>query len=414
MARSTTVITRRPSVLLLLTLMASIRPGWALDSFDIFPRGSEACPSSYARCSSTKLPNDFCCPSDSTCISLDEASSAICCPAGKDCDYISPIVCDVQQQDTSLYPESQIKTTRLDDSLPKCGDACCPFGYSCQGNNTCSLNKKTSTTATITGSSSSTLPTSLSTTATSARDPPTTITPVPSPSSEKSNNSTTFADLETSCPSFPGEAIAAGFFPGAIFGAIAALLISLCFRRRARKNEPEMQEGKSGPHWSQRSSAGAPLSISNPIPQDDTSYRTDFLRSPPRARRSSIGGRSTRSVLHRTGSRVRSLFSGYPRHDPRLDKDVPAVPMPPAPVTPPRQRQPSTESIKVYSPPGEFSHSRTVLVPEPYPSSLSRPGTRFSDLMQVVGFPHDGKGKLPYATGEKARQNPFRDPGHLI
>ncbi|OQD66771.1 hypothetical protein PENPOL_c004G06064 [Penicillium polonicum] len=431
----------RPSVLLLFTLMASIRPGQAYNSFDLLSRRSDSCPSSYTRCGSTELPNDFCCPSGSTCISLDQGSSSICCPAGKNCDYISPITCDIQQQNVTAYPESSVKTTRLDDSLPKCGDACCPFGYTCRGDNTCSLDQKASTTATTSVSSSSTDTTSssspslsantasssvspsstntASTTATSSTTPQATITPVPSPSSEKSANTTTCAEISHSCPSFPAGAIAAGFFPGAVFGAVAALLISFCFRR-TRKDECEIQEGKSGPNWSQRSSSGAILCISNPIPQDDTSYRTDFLRSPPRAKRSSIGGRSTRTMIHRTGSRVRSLFSGYPRQNPRLDKDVPPIPMPnpmaPAPVaapfTPPRQRQPSTESIKVYSPPEpSFSQSRNFLGPEPYPGDAARPDTLFNDLMRVVGTPHDGQRKAPYPTNDDSRENPFRDPG---
>ncbi|KAI3152090.1 hypothetical protein CBS147325_1893 [Penicillium roqueforti] len=437
----------RPSVLLLFTLMASIQPGLAYSSFDLLSRSSDACPSSFSRCGGTKLPNDFCCPSDSTCISLDQGSSSICCPAGKDCDYISPITCDIQLQNVTIYPESVIKTTRLGDSLPKCGDACCPFGYTCQGDNTCSLNQKTSTTATealssssITTTSSSVssssantdsssttattstisqatitpVPSPSSTTGTTSTIPQETITPVPSPSSEKSTNSTTCSALSTSCPSFPAGALAAGFFPGAVLGAVAALLITFCFRR-ARKDECEIQEGKNGPNWSQRSSSGARLCISNPIPQDDTSYRTDFLRCPPRAKRSSIGGRSTRTVIHRTGSRVRSLFSGYPRQTARLDKDVPPIPMPnpmhPAPFTPPRQRQPSTESITVYSPPESWlSQSRTLLGPSPYPGDTARPDTLFSDLMRVVGSPHDGKGKPPYPTNDNSRENPFRDP----
>ncbi|KAJ5130243.1 uncharacterized protein N7515_006282 [Penicillium bovifimosum] len=411
MARSTAGTSGRPSILLLLTLVASIRPGQAFDSIGLLPR-SDTCPSTYTRCSSTKLPNDFCCPSGSTCISLDEASSAICCPAGEVCDYITPITCDIQRQNATLYPESAIKTLRLSDSLPKCGDACCPFGYSCQGGNTCALIEKASTTSTATGSGSSTSTTSPSTTTTGGSTTPlTTITPVSSSSSEKSTLPTASAGhLATSCPSFPGGAVAAGFFPGAVFGAVAALLISLCLRRRARKNETEIQEGRSRPHWSQRSSSGTLLGISNPIPQDDTSYRTDFLRSPPRARRSSMGGRSTRSMIHRTGTRVRSLFSGYPRQDPRLDGDIPPVPMPPDPITPPRQRQQSTESIKVYSPPGVYSQSRNALGPEPYPRTAARPETTFSDLMNVAGIPQGRKG-APYPTGEEFRENPFRDPG---
>ncbi|KAJ5550782.1 hypothetical protein N7461_005480 [Penicillium sp. DV-2018c] len=406
MARSTARTSGRPSILLLLALMASIGPGRAFDTISLLPRGSDICPSSYTRCSNTKLPNNFCCPPDSTCISLDEASSAICCPAGQDCDYISPIICDIQQQNATLYAQSAIKTTRLNDTLPKCGDACCPFGYTCQGK-TCVRTKKASTTSTA----SSTSTTSPTTTRTGATTPLTTITPVSS-SSERCTIPTASANLTTSCPSFPAGAVATGFFPGAVFGTIAALLISLCLGRR-RKNGPEIQEGKPRPHWSQRSSSGTVINISNPIPQEDTSYRTDFLRSPQKAKRSSIGGRSTRSMIRSTGTRVRSLFSGYPRHDTRLYGDVPPVPMPmpPDPFTPPRQRQLSTESIKVYSPPGVFSQSRSALRPEPYPRSMARPETTFSDLMNVAGLPPGRKGAVPYSTSEESRENPFRDPG---
>jgi hypothetical protein len=93
-----------------------------------------------------------------------------------------------------------------------------------------------------------------------------------------------------------------------------------------------------------------------------------------------------------------------------MDEDVPPVPMP-APFTPPRQRQPSTESIKVYSPPGVIPRSGGggFLGPEPYPSTIARPDTTFTDLMNVG---HSSDGRPPYPTQEDSKQNPFRDPGH--
>lgn len=69
------------------------------------------------------------------------------------------------------------------------------------------------------------------------------------------------------------------------------------------------------------------------------------------------------------------------------------------PVTPPRQHQPSMESIKVYSPPGAFSQSRKFLGPEPYPGTISRPDTTFTDLVQAVGF-NDSKGNPSYKLTE--------------
>lgn len=136
------------------------------------------------------------------------------------------------------------------------------------------------------------------------------------------------------------------------------------------------QAGKGGPSWS----------ISSPIATEDNSYRTDFLLRTSKDKHTSVG------------SRVRSLFSNAP---PKIDKDVPPLPQTnvesltrPEPVTPPRQREPSTESIKVYSPPGAFMQSRRFLGPEPYPSRIARPSTTFSDLVQAVGFNEPKSGQV--------------------
>ncbi|KAJ5175017.1 uncharacterized protein N7482_000894 [Penicillium canariense] len=393
MAKSTVgVIARRSSMFFLLNLMASLQPSHAstFDPLDLLPRGSSSCPSSYDTCGGS-LPDTFCCPSSSICIGLDDASSAICCPSGASCDYISPIVCDVQEQNATAHPKNSVKTTKLDSSLPTCGDACCPFGYTCQGNSTCALNQKTSSTASSTSQASSTS-TSTATDTTGA-----TFTPVASPSSSASQDNSTTA--LASCPSFPSKAVVAGFFPGALFGAIFAVLIATCLRRRSHKKDLQNHDPKAGLHWSQRSSSGAVMGISSPIASEDNSYRTDFLLRPSSSRRTSTGGRS---MLHRTGSRVKSLFSGQPR----MDKDVPPVPDVHVqyPVTPPGQRQASTESIKVYSPPGAFSQSRKFLGPEPYPGTISRPDTTFTDLVQAVGF-NDAKGNPSY----KVRESPDKE-----
>lgn len=122
-------------------------------------------------------------------------------------------------------------------------------------------------------------------------------------------------------------------------------------------------------------------------------------------KRSSLGGRSTRSRMHRTGSRVRSLF----HNNARLDKDIPPVPITVNPVTPPRQREPSTESIKVYSPPGAFSQPRNFLGPGLYPPTAARPDTTFTDLIQGHGF-RGPQGEPSYRIREHSKENPFRDP----
>ncbi|KAJ5090936.1 hypothetical protein N7532_009620 [Penicillium argentinense] len=360
------IVPRRP-FLLLTMFMTVLRTSHALDALDLFDRSSDSCPQSYDQCGGD-LPSNFCCPSSSTCV-IANSTTAICCPSGSTCDYISPIDCDIQQQNATAHPKSTVKTTRLDGKLSSCGDSCCPFGYSCGGDRMCIMDKhSTNTTSASTSTGTGTIGA--------------TFTPFSSSTADPGNTS--------ACPSFPSKAVVAGFFPGAIFGAVLALLIGTCIRRRTHK-KMQKEDPKFVPHWSHRTSTGAVMGISSPMASEDASYRTDFLLRPSSANRSSVGARSARSRVSRTGSRVRSLFNAGPK----LDMVVPPVPKVPNPVTPPRQRQPSTESIKVYSPPGAFSQSRKFLGPEPYPSTIARPDTTFTDLMQVVGF-NDTKGNPTY------------------
>lgn len=375
MAGSTVGIVPKQLFLLLLILLIILQTshGHALDIPELFARSTDTCSNSYNQCG-TSFPNNFWCPTSSTCIGTSDNTTAICCPSGQSCDYISPIDCDIQQQNATTYPKSTVKTTKLDSKLKSCGDSCCPVGYSCVSDKVCVAEKSTTTASpsTSTGSTGAT------------------FTIVPSPSAS------------TNCDSFPPKAIIAGFFPGAIFGAVLALLITTCLRRRAHKKS-QPQDQKFIPHWSQRTSSGAVMGISSPMASEDASYRTDFLLRP--SARNSVGGRSTRSRLTRTGSRVRSLFNPATNPRPDKEKDVPPLPsLPnpvPAPVTPPQQRQPSTESIKIYSPPGAFAQSRKFLGPEPYPSTVARPDTTFSDLMKNVGFSSDGKGNPTFKVSEE-------------
>ncbi|BCR83945.1 uncharacterized protein ACHE_11347A [Aspergillus chevalieri] len=141
--------------------------------------------------------------------------------------------------------------------------------------------------------------------------------------------------------------------------------------------------------------------------------RTDFLacQSPDTnnnhansgiLRRASEG---TRSRLHRTGSRVKSFLST--RHDPTLDSDIPVVPPLPVHVHDPHAqstpRPASTESIRVYTPPGVFQ-TRGFLKPDPYPGAAAwrvnaRPDTTFTEMIDHVGF-RDKKGQPCYRVRE--------------
>lgn len=81
---------------------------------------------------------------------------------------------------------------------------------------------------------------------------------------------------------------------------------------------------------------------------------------------------------------------------------MPTMPQKPDPITPPRQREVSSESIKVYSPHAAFPQSKRFLGPEPYPSRIARPSTTFGDLMQAVGF-ENGKNEHGYKVREPAK-----------
>jgi hypothetical protein len=85
------------------------------------------------------LPDDFCCSSSDTCMPLSSDTTVVCCPKGMDCNVIRTIPCDIQQLNVTAFPQNDIFTTRLGDTLPTCGDACCPFGYRCNGDNDCEL-----------------------------------------------------------------------------------------------------------------------------------------------------------------------------------------------------------------------------------------------------------------------------------
>ncbi|KAJ5092943.1 hypothetical protein N7456_008804 [Penicillium angulare] len=399
MAMSTMGIINRGSTLLLLTLLSLMRIGHA-SGIEIFTR-SDSCPSSYNSCG-TDVPSDFCCSSSTSCLVVEDATTIICCPSGSSCESINPITCDIQQQNSTAHPTAAIMTTLLDESLPKCGDSCCPFGYSCS-DGYCYLNKNETAASTSTSSSSASSSTSSSSststktnTASSTTSSPsstssatgTNVTPIPSSVSESTESTLAPSAKSTTSSEYPSKAIAVGFFPGVLFGAILALLISTCLRHRTEKKRAaaldpkDPKDPKGGRTWS----------ISSPIASEDASYRTDFLL---RDKYASMGSRSMRSMLNRSGTRVRSLFSNGP---PQLNKDVPPLPTQNAselptepeptadPVTPPRQRAPSTESIKVFSPPGAFAQSRRFLGPEPYPSRIARPSTTFEDLVQAVGF----------------------------
>ncbi|KAL4928284.1 uncharacterized protein BDV17DRAFT_264637 [Aspergillus undulatus] len=401
-------------LLMILTANASAKHGF------LHPKRADTCSKSSQKCSGAGLPDNFCCSSGSTCIGIDNGSSVICCPDGQDCTYIQPITCDVTKQDVSLHPDNVIKTTRLGDDLPACGKACCPFGYTCQGSfcamdepaasTPTSASTQSTTTSTFTSSSESSEATESSTMSTTdssetfiessesasststadetdsplsiADDLSTVTVTESSTSSSPTATSSQFSvadnnlsSCESPCPAFPTNAVLAGFFPGAVFGAVAALLVIVCIRRRQRNNIPA---GEKVAQNTFRNSTGTLIGISDPIPSDESSFRTDFLLTKRHS--------DSRSVLSRSRSRVKSLFSTTPKLNPTPAPapaaDIPAVPPVPAvfglPETPrpQRQRQPSSESIRIYTPPGVFVNPG----PSPY-SEAQRPNTTLTEIL---------------------------------
>ena len=387
-------ICRRPErmarTLLAILAVLSAR---ALSLPDLLRRDDANCPSSYKSCGSS-FPSDFCCPSSTYCFGSDHFRTFVCCPNGSTCGTIEPITCNIQAQNATAAPKSNVKTTRLDDELPRCGDKCCPFGYSCQDGNKCSMDEPPSKTVstssasdedeTSTSSSPPTTTFKTATSSTSSTDETTSMSSIsivteslPSATSELTNTPPNITSLTQKCPEFPAKAITAGFFPGLVSGALAAAIVALCIRHRHRQQRDEFTEKKK---HRRKSSAGTMIAISDPIPIDDqTSFRTDFL-----LRRGS--GRypqsmQPKSMLRRTGTRVKSLFSSNKSNHGDNASEVP--PVPPIAITSPQQqhrttyRPPSMESIRVYSPGGQFLNPG---------NQEDRPSTTFSEMMERAGF----------------------------
>lgn len=338
---------------------------------------SITCPKSYNQCKGSL--DTFCCPSSAKCIGLDDSSSVICCPKGENCAFIQTISCDVQQQNSTLHPKNQVQTTRLDDELPQCGGSCCPFGYECHGS-VCALASASSksTASTLTSAASATTGTTITPVSKTEH------TPSPSPSPSALANT---ALASSNCPTFTTSAILAGFFPGAVFGAILTALITyyLCHRRRRLSNLPPSSKVA---HFTKRTSNGGLVGISDPIPSDDTALRTDFLlcREP----------RGSGSRLHRTRSRVKSFWSSHSNSHRPEDTDIPVVPPLPLPV---KAHDGNHYRHPYPQPPcrnGEYAQGETpkFLDVDPYPAGTGR-NTTFTELIDRVGF-RNGKGDPCY------------------
>ncbi|PGH01936.1 hypothetical protein AJ79_07767 [Helicocarpus griseus UAMH5409] len=402
------------------------------DALGVLRRDTEACSfEGRSRCKDPNAPPNFCCPSKTYCITLDNSSSVLCCRDGENCQTVWPMECNIEFYDPVKNPRYNVATTNLDQTLQKCGKEgkCCPPGYACHSftdkihDTFCMVVNRQQASPTFEpytpiygeiigypkapkttnkpdaqeSSKTSKKPDSPETSPTEAT-PHTTIAssfttttdqassilsvsgsskfvrPTPeitaSPSSSQPQPSLT----TTHEASFPLRAVLAGLFPGLIVGVLIAL-VAVCLHRRRQANHHSAPSpvAKFG-HFREKSFEKGVISISDPIPSAaQDSVRTDFLRHQ--------GGGLTKeedskSKFRRTSARMRSFFGPRPTAE-----DVANMP------TMSHHhggggREPSTESIKVFSPahlgPGQIGLAPGMV--------NGRPQTTFSEMMERVGF----------------------------
>ncbi|KAI3392824.1 hypothetical protein diail_5173 [Diaporthe ilicicola] len=303
----------KASALLLLSAIPSFTSALYIQvsPSELFGRQDSTCgDSSYNQCSQAGLPDDFCCPSGQSCIALAGSTTALCCPDGSDCNAIKPIPCDISLQDKSQHPENVVMTNALSGSLPQCNGLCCPFGYSCQGQN-CVINsdqnakpftsgvQSSTTTAPSTAKSSETIGVTTasqqsgSATSTGSSTASATATGSKSDSTPSSTaSSAAAAAASNSDSSSSSNGPSAGLVAGGVVGGIAAavflgMLVWFFIKREAkRKNEAKQEPARSrsssfgniinNPMTHSSLREGCPV-ISKPI-VDEGAMRSDFGR----------------------------------------------------------------------------------------------------------------------------------------
>lgn len=244
----------------------------------LLPReSSPTCAQNTSHCAGSGLPADFCCPAGSDCVVLAANTTVLCCPQGSSCDIIRPITCDLQQQNSTAFPRSVLKTTALTGTLGFCGIGCCPFGYACDGSGNCARQEDQAT-APVTSAP---------------------VLPSASAGARPSGNSTLSSQPDAQASDAPGSpfptgAVLGGIFGGLVFGIALAILLVWFYRRRKR-NAATAPRRNSSPTWSTSI-------ISDPKPIHD--IRTDFLRRVP----NSPDSVSTGSPRQPARARVKSLL----------------------------------------------------------------------------------------------------------
>ena len=349
-------------------LSAALRAADVMNLFEraeLTNRAELACANStYTPCNKNGLPGNFCCDSNSECVAFNSGKSAICCPTGKDCSSINPISCDISRQNATAYPSSQLFTTDLTSILQTCDGKCCPEGYTCK-NNMCTISSgstPTSSPSSAASSPKSTPSTSNTSSSSKSSQPSSSATS----SASKASSSAAHSVAATHGSQFTTAGVLVGFFSGLTVGVILAVAGICCFGRRNHKSPPP------SPYFS--SSVAA--TVSDPIyqPQGANAFRSDFLRRESKPK-SPVRTSRVRSLFSRTPTMrsMRSIRSPRSRDAPvdGIGRSIPRTPVNQRSPEPSLKREPSMESIKIYSPPN---------------GGLGRPNTTFTDMMADAGF----------------------------
>ena len=100
----------------------------------LYARANSSCVYGYSPCNKAGLPADFCCQSDLNCLAFNDNKSVICCPKDDECSKISPVSCNIDEQNVANNPSGQVHTTDLTDDLATCEAGCCPKSFTCLNN----------------------------------------------------------------------------------------------------------------------------------------------------------------------------------------------------------------------------------------------------------------------------------------
>ncbi|KAF4986273.1 hypothetical protein FDECE_16037 [Fusarium decemcellulare] len=403
-----------PLRLLLFTALCASTTS-AMPASHLFSR-QDTCDADQISCNSS-LADNFCCPKSSSCMLLAGETTAMCCPKGNTCDTIKPITCDIRGQDIKQFPNAPVMTVVFNVDLEKCGNNCCPFGYSCKDGERCVLDSDQSEVpegAELPSASSSAAPSATSTEASS--DKTVSTTGVPSSAGD--------SDEEEPKPDNSGPAttsVIGGVVGGCIILLIIAIVVFLYFRRKNKGKGPGSEKG-SHLYGSRRASSEASFGniISEPIIQPN-SYRADFILKTPSqdSRRSSIPTRqlSNASRIQAPPPRIRiSIPNPFdsPNPSPNNNSAQPSpaddeslrhgnVRLPPIramkasshcsrrPGTGELEREPSSECINVFADPN------TVVKPRRLTHA-----TTFTDLMDEADLSDVRRGR-PYVPGTTPR-----------